>query len=111
MAIRYDKKFNSEINRIVKNYNQKITRLERKDTDYHLPEKITVKQIKALAKTRKDVRNKLAELQRFSSRGAEETIVTSGGYAISLYEYKETKRKLTNTKRKLTREINRMSQE
>ena len=34
MAIRYDKKFNNEINKIVRAYNAKINRLSKKDENY-----------------------------------------------------------------------------
>ena len=34
MAIRYDKKFNNEINKIVRAYNSKINRLSKKDENY-----------------------------------------------------------------------------
>ena len=34
MAIRYDKKFNNEINKIVRAYNSKINRLSKKDKNY-----------------------------------------------------------------------------
>ena len=40
MAIRYDKKLNQEINRTIKNFNQKIARLEKQDREL-LPSKIT----------------------------------------------------------------------
>ena len=40
MAIRYDKKFNNEINKIVRAYNSKINRLSKKDENYVLPDTI-----------------------------------------------------------------------
>ena len=43
MAIRYDKKLNQEINRTIKNFNQKIARLEKQDREL-LPSKITKKE-------------------------------------------------------------------
>ena len=43
MAIRYDKKLNQEINKTIKNFNQKIARLEKSDRELILPTKITKK--------------------------------------------------------------------
>ena len=43
MAIRYDKKINQEINRTIRNFNQKISRLEKEERNLILPEKITKK--------------------------------------------------------------------
>ena len=41
MAIRFDKKLNQEINRTIKNFNQKIARLEKSDRELLLPNKVT----------------------------------------------------------------------
>ena len=46
MAIRYDKKLNQEINKTIKNFNQKISRLEKSQRDLILPNKITKKRVK-----------------------------------------------------------------
>ena len=104
MAIRYDKKLNQEINRTIKNFNQKIARLEKEGKEL-LPSKITKKELKEESITRNDLRKKLQELQRFSKRGAEDIIETSTGVRITKYEYNELKREATNIKRKLTMEI------
>ena len=45
MAINYDKKINQEINCVVKNFNQKVTRLEKQNLEL-LPSEITTKQLK-----------------------------------------------------------------
>ena len=44
MAIRYDKKLNQEINRTIKNFNQKIARLEKQEREL-LPSKITKQEL------------------------------------------------------------------
>ena len=60
MAIRYDKKLNNEINRVVKNFNQKIARLEKQEREL-LPAKISTKQLKSESYSRTDLRRKLKE--------------------------------------------------
>ena len=110
MAIRYDKKLNSEINRVIKNFNQKITRLEKQEREL-LPSKITKKELKSSVYTRDELRRKLKELERFSTRGAEDVITTSGGVRLTKYELNEIKRENARVKRNITREINRLKVE
>ena len=107
MAIRYDKKLNQEINRTIKNFNQKIARLEKQEKEL-LPSKITKKDLKTSVYTRSELQRKLKELQRFSKRGAEDIITTSGGIRLTKYELNEIKRENARVKRNITREINRL---
>lgn len=108
MAIRYDKKLEKEISRVVKNFNQKITRLEKDERELILPTKITKKEIKENVYTRTELRRKLNELKRFSTRGVEQTITTKTGVKLSIYELNEIKRETARVKRNLTREIKRL---
>lgn len=108
MAIRYDKKLNQEINKVVKNFNQKIARLEKTEKDLILPSKITKKELKENYFTRTDLRRKLKELKRYSSRGIEETITTSGGVELSKYELKNIQIESRRIKANLTRELKRL---
>ena len=108
MAIRYDKKLEKEISRVVKNFNKKITRLEKDERELILPTKITKKEIKENVYTRTELRRKLNELKRFSTRGVEETITTKTGVKLSIYELNEIKRETARVKRNVTREIKRL---
>lgn len=108
MAIRYDKKLNTEINRIIRNFNQKISRLEKQEREL-LPTKITKKELKSSVTTRNELYRKLKELQRFSKRGAEDIITTRGGVKITKYELSNLKRRTATVRRNITREINRMA--
>ena len=107
MAIRYDKKLNQEINRTIKNFNQKIARLEKQEREL-LPSKITKKDLKESVYTRRELQRKLKELQRFSKRGAEDIITTRGGVRLTQYELQNIKRENARVKRNITREINRL---
>ena len=107
MAIRYDKKLNQEINRTIKNFNQKIARLEKEEREL-LPSKISKRELKDSVYTRTELYRKLKELQRFSKRGAEDIIATSGGVRLTVYDYQNIKRENTRIKRNITREINRL---
>lgn len=108
MAIRYDKKLNQEINKTIKNFNQKIARLEKTERDLILPDKISKKELKASVYNRTELRRKLKELQRYSNRGIEETITTEGGASLSKYELDNLQREARRVKANLTREINKM---
>ena len=107
MAIRYDKKLDQEINRTIKNFNQKIARLEKQEKEL-LPSKISKKDLKTSVYTRNELQRKLKELQRFSKRGAEDIITTTGGIRLTKYELNEIKRENARLKRNITREINRL---
>lgn len=108
MAIRYDKKLNQEINKTIKNFNQKIARLEKQQREL-LPAKVTKKQLTENVYTRKDLRRKLKELQSFSERGAEEVITTKGGVRLTKYELQKVKKENARLKASISREIKRLS--
>lgn len=108
MAIRYDKKLNQEINRTIRNFNQKISRLEKEQRELFLPSKISKKELKEEVRSRTELRRKLKELQRFSKRGIEETITTKTGIKLSKYEFEELKREAARVKRNVSREISQL---
>lgn len=107
MAIRYDKKLNQEIDRTIKNFNQKVARLEKEQRQL-LPGKVSKKELKQSVTTRKELVNRLKELQSFSKRGAENIITTSGGAKITQYEKAKIEKEMKIQKAKLTRQINLM---
>lgn len=105
MAIRYDKKLESEINRVIRNFNSKINRLTKVQNDLILPDKITKKTLKESYYTRKDLQRKLNELKRYSTKGIEKTVETKSGLKLSEYELINLKKESARIKRNLTREI------
>lgn len=74
--IRWRDSDQDELRKAVKNFNAKITRLERKNPEQKnaLPERITVKQMKDLIDTRQDLKRELNSLRRFTQRGSEEMV-------------------------------------
>ena len=105
--IRYDKKLNQEMNRIIRNFNQKVKRLEKEGREY-IPDTVTKRGLKEDVYTRSELMRKLKELQRFSRRGVEDVITTKGGIKITKYELSNIKRESKRIKANLTREINRL---
>ena len=105
--IRYDKKLNKEIDDTLRRYNNKISRLARQRSNYILPQKVTKEDLMEVSYTRRDLQRRLSNLRKFNERGAEKSILTSQGYAISKYELDYLKREQSRVKRKINREIKR----
>lgn len=109
MAVRYDKKFMAEINRVVKGYNAKISRLSKLDTDYSLPAKFTKANLLELKKTagsRAEVRRELKNLQSFTAKGGEKNIKV-GKTTMPKYKYTNIKRYQRLLKTQTTRKLKR----
>lgn len=111
--IRYDSNLNLRINKTIRNYNQKIARINKYEDsfNYRTPNKITKKMLKDNVYTRRELIRKLNELERFSKRGAENIFQTAGGYIISNYEYENLKRERARVKRIISREMTRLENE
>ena len=64
------------LRKAVKNFNAKLTRLEKKDPAQKnaLPDRVTVKQMKELITTRQDLQRELNALRRFTRPGAEQLV-------------------------------------
>ena len=65
-----------ELNRTVKNFNAKVKRLETKykNSDVILPERMSVKELKKVITTERDLNRELKSLQSFTDRGSEEIV-------------------------------------
>lgn len=74
--IRWKQSDHEELRKAVKNFNAKISRLERDRPEIKkfLPEKISVKEMRNLVKTRQDLTREIKSLKRFTKRGSEEIV-------------------------------------
>lgn len=74
--IRWQQSDHDELRRAVKNFNAKITRLEKKHPELKgaLPERVYVKELKELIDTRQDLKREINSLKRFSQKGAEQIV-------------------------------------
>lgn len=106
MANRFDPDFNSEIRRIVKNFNQKRNRAIKRGFSY-LPNKAYVSDIKANFSTKAEIRKYLKELERFNKMGnsALDIITTDNGGRTSRYNLMFIKSNLKDTKAFFDRQI------
>ena len=103
--IRYDKKLNKQIDDTIRKYNSKIDRLARQHSNYILPQKVSRNDLLDVSYTRKDLQRRLNNLSKFNVRGAEKTVMTKSGYAISRYEFNYLKREQSRVKRNIERDI------
>lgn len=103
--IRYDKKLNKEIDDTLRRYNNKITRLAREQSNYILPQKVTRNDLMEISYTRSDLQRRLKNLRKFNERGAEQSIMTKSGYAMSKYEMDYLKREKARVKRSINKEL------
>ena len=74
--IRWSENDSKELSRAVKNFNAKVKRLEDKygESGVIIPEKVSVKQMRELVNTRRDLQREIKSLQRFTQRGSEEIV-------------------------------------
>lgn len=104
--IRWSENDTKELNRAVKNFNAKVKRLETKykNSDVILPERMSVKELREIVTTRRDLQRELKSLQRFTQRGSE-TIVdipnTNNNIQMTKWQREEMSKraKLINDKR------------
>ena len=108
MAIRYDKKLNTEINRVIRNYNQKIRRLEKNQSLMSIPDTVTKRELTQSVYRRRDLQRKLNDLKAFSKRGMEQNITLKSGARISKYDFYKLKKEAKRQKLRLNAEIKRL---
>lgn len=106
MGIKYDSDLNSELRRIVKNFNQKRNRAYKRGFSY-LPNKQYVSTIKSRFDNRSDLRRYMRELERFNKLkdSALETVETLGGGRTSRWNLMFIKDNLKDTKAFFDRQI------
>lgn len=88
---RYDKKLSLEVNKTIRNYNAKITRLGKAGKgNVYIPEKIgrdAKKELLTSVSTRKDLRKRLRDLKYYTEKGGEKYIErTEGRVPKSVYK-------------------------
>ena len=105
--IKIQTRTNKEINRVIKNFDQKISRLERLDKQTAIPDKISKKELMNV-NSRSELNRKLNQLKRFSRRGSEDLITLESGEMITSWERRETGIEIRVAQAKLTRKIKKL---
>lgn len=109
MAIRYDKNYNREINRIVHNFNQKRNRAIKRGFT-NVPDNVLVSELKSRYQTRTDLNRELEYLKTFSHDRDKllRKVETEGGVKAVKWQLVYLKNNLKNTKQYLEREYERV---
>ena len=102
MGERKDRTGKKEIERVVRNFNAKVRRLEKKGHEI-VPEKVNKDEI--MKYTRSGIRSRLKELKKFSERGIEEVIRTKGGVKTTKYEHEILKSRIKGAKQSIRSEM------
>lgn len=91
--------FNQNARRIVKNYNQKLSRARTRGLSY-LPEKVSLRELRQQFPNRRDLEKHLKHLETFNEMGksAFDVIETNAGGKLSRYELYYIKANLEDTK-------------
>lgn len=107
--IRWTEADNQELTRTIKNFNAKVSRLEKKyggRSDIVIPERVSITEMREIIGTRRDLQREVKSLQRFTQRGAEQLVdvpITENNIQMTKWQRTEMNR------RKAT--INRMRKE
>lgn len=104
-TIRYDKKLNKRIDEVLTKYNNKIIRLEKQGSRYILPQKVSKQDLMEISWTRRDIQRRLDNIEKFTKRGAEKSVLMDSGYAISKYELDYLKQEKSRVKRIVKKDI------
>lgn len=100
-----------ELAKAVKNFNAKISRLEKKDPKRKasLPEKISARDIKNIIETRHDFNREINSLKRFSDKGSEELVNLPGmnkhNIQLTKWQKDDMQRRTKNINRKRQRRL------
>lgn len=92
--IRWRKSDTEQLAKRVKNFNAKITRLEKKHPEIAdlLPERVSAKTLKQDISTRADYNKIVKALAGFSEKGAEKIVTGKGGAQTTQWEYKQVQK-------------------
>lgn len=102
-----------ELKRIVKNFNNKISRILKKDPSLAeiIPKRVNIKEFKGQITTRQDFNRELNSLKRFLNRGAEKIVESKSGIKTTAWEKREigiqvaTINRRRSVKRKMLEEL------
>ena len=113
MAKNYNIKWREEdvdqLRREIRNFNRKVDRLMKKgspEVKAALPPKLSMKTAKAGIQSRADYNRQLKQIRRFTEKGSEQLMKTSGGVTAPKFEIKEMQARVaqSNRQRKAARE-------
>lgn len=90
--IRWTENDSKQLSRAVKNFNAKVKRLEAKYSDVPgavIPEKVSMREMREIIGTRRDLQKELKSLQKFTQRGSEELVKTNTNDNIKVTKWQK----------------------
>ena len=90
-SIRWRRSDEQELRRVVKNFNSKLSRIIKKNPEIanYLPDRQSYKDLRESITSRQEFNRHLASLKRFSTKGAENIVVSKTGLKTTAWERKE----------------------
>lgn len=90
-SIRWRRSDEQELRRVVKNFNNKLSRIIKKNPEIakYLPDRISYKDLRNNITSRQQLNREIASLKRFSVRGAEAIVKSKTGLKTTKWERKE----------------------
>ncbi|MCX4254707.1 MAG: hypothetical protein OSJ63_05535 [Bacilli bacterium] len=110
MPVKISKSKQNEINKVIRNFNQKIRRLEKLD-QYNLlyiPNKASKRELISEVSNTRELTQKLKELKAYTHRGAEKTVTTKKGEEFSKWELDIYKKERQKALRNINQKIKKM---
>ena len=111
MAIRFNKAYNDEISKVVKNFNQKVNRLHKRGVT-HLPERQTVAELKSRYESRKQLNKELQLMKQFTKAKKTDLlkeVETEGGVKSTAWNIQYLKELTSDAKQFYDRQIESIS--
>ena len=97
--MKYSKKFNDEIYRTVKSFNQRVDRAEKRGLKF-LPDRQSVADLKARYSTASDMKKELGLLRQMNlNRKSLDTVTTTGGAKLTKWEFNYIRKNLEDVKK------------
>ena len=110
--IRWRKSDLAELQRVIKNFNAKLTRLDKKGADMSImPERLSKKEAMGKIETRADFNRFVKSAQRFTTRGAETAVKSKRGFVDTKWAVDEALRLNRRKEARKKRELAKLSEQ
>lgn len=105
MAYKISRENNILLRKAISNFNAKIKRLEKVDREIGIPQKESIKSIKANISSKWDLNREINRLERFTERHAEDLIKNKAGVVRTRWEFENIQREQRRLSARLKRDI------
>lgn len=91
--IRWRDSDEKEVRRLIRNFNAKVTRAEKKDLETAVlqPEKMSITEFKEDIQTRQELNRAISRINRYLERGSEKLVTTPEGFEVTKFSVEQTR--------------------